>query len=162
MDPNMKLREVITAAILMALLIITSSSGVKGNFSNGYYSESRAAAEVQREGHADMQAAACGRSAAELLPCVTAVSGTGSKPSPSCCAVLIKWGFGCLCDLLNENQGRIPGNINTTVVIELPKACGIQISGGKNCGGLFPQPPAKNSIAAKEANIAELVTVDHE
>ncbi|KAG6549619.1 hypothetical protein Mapa_008597 [Marchantia paleacea] len=162
MDPSMQLRDLITAAILMGLLIMTSSSGVQGNFSGGFYSVSRAAPDVQPGNHADMQAAACGRSAAELLPCLTAVSGAGSKPSPACCAVLIKWGFGCLCDLLNENQGLIPGNINTTIVIELPKACGMQVPEGKKCGELYPQPPAKNSIAAKEEKTAELVTVGHE
>ncbi|KAL3701512.1 hypothetical protein R1sor_019534 [Riccia sorocarpa] len=113
--------DVIVAAVVVGLLC--SWGGVMGS------------AFTQGMKHHDMQeAAACPSNPGQLLPCLSAVTGSGNHPTSSCCSVLSGWGFDCLCDFLINNQAIIPSNVNLTNVLEIPKACGIPVPGDAKCG----------------------------
>ncbi|KAL2649428.1 hypothetical protein R1flu_017556 [Riccia fluitans] len=117
---NMK-THLIFAGVVIGLLLYCWSIGVMGDVTGGV--------------KPDMQEAdACPSNPAQLLPCLSAVTGSGSKPSSSCCSVLNDWGFDCLCAFLTNNQALIPGKINVTRIMEIPEACGITVPGGAKCG----------------------------
>ncbi|XP_024518263.1 protein YLS3-like [Selaginella moellendorffii] len=77
-----------------------------------------------------------------LLPCMPAVKGSGSPPSPQCCsaiAELLKDDPICLCYVAADAAQRNDPNINATVALQLPALCNLKADVHK-CDG-FPGFP---------------------
>ncbi|XP_057801012.1 non-specific lipid transfer protein GPI-anchored 5-like [Salvia miltiorrhiza] len=103
----------------------------------------------------------CTKTLMALSPCLNYVSGNTSTPAASCCSQLsnvVSSQPQCLCLLLNGTASSYGLDINQTLALQLPDACGVQTPPTSRCNGetnapsaspADTQPPAIPSAGSK-------------
>lgn len=86
----------------------------------------------------------CSSNLLNLAPCAPFVQGIAPSPVQSCCDNLKQLYIqqpNCLCLLFNETtSSSFPININTTLALQLPLLCNLQMS-ISNCTGTYTGIP---------------------
>ncbi|XP_042013092.1 non-specific lipid transfer protein GPI-anchored 10-like isoform X2 [Salvia splendens] len=98
----------------------------------------------------------CGPSLLPLSPCAPFVQGSTPAPVRKCCdsvEKLYKHNVTCLCVLLDNSGPELPLPINTTLALQLPLLCKLNISPTTCPGVLLPSPsPHTNASVAANPN----------
>ncbi|XP_047947128.1 non-specific lipid transfer protein GPI-anchored 10 [Salvia hispanica] len=98
----------------------------------------------------------CGPSLLPLSPCAPFVQGSTPAPVRTCCdsvEKLYRHNVTCLCVLLDNSGPELPLPINTTLALQLPLLCKLNISPTTCPGVLLPSPsPHTNASVAANPN----------
>ncbi|XP_058193394.1 non-specific lipid transfer protein GPI-anchored 5-like [Rhododendron vialii] len=76
-----------------------------------------------------------------MSPCLNYITGNSSEPSSSCCqqlATVVRSQPQCLCAVLNGGGSSMGINVNQTLALALPAACGVQTPPVSRCNGSSP------------------------
>ncbi|XP_042016376.1 non-specific lipid transfer protein GPI-anchored 10-like, partial [Salvia splendens] len=96
----------------------------------------------------------CGPSLLPLSPCAPFVQGSTPAPVRTCCnsvEKLYKHNVTCLCVLLDNSGPELPLPINTTLALQLPFLCKLNIS-PTTCPGVLLPSPSPHTHASVAAN----------
>ncbi|KAF7150753.1 hypothetical protein RHSIM_Rhsim02G0026700 [Rhododendron simsii] len=100
-----------------------------------------------------------------MSPCLNYITGNSSEPSSSCCqqlATVVRSQPQCLCAALNGGGSSMGINVNQTLALALPGACGVQTPPVSRCNNgasptASPTGKSPNTVPSNSGNGSKTV-----